>query len=149
MEHSISESTEINTSEQELFDFINTPSECVEASPSQTFSDIQKKDDGSHEFDYEYSMAGVSLTGHCTSKEFDPDAHVLVYDYTGGIDAEMRLDVKQNDEGGTVLKCQTTYEVPDSVFGSVVKPVIEKYNSREMRKFVGGVKEIVEEKPEP
>lgn len=144
MEHSISESVKVDASKDELFDFINTPGECVAASPSQEFSDIQPKEDGSHEFDYEYSMVGVGLTGHCTSKRFEPDNHLLVYDYTGSIDAEMVLDVSEDENGTTVFDCQTNYEVPDSLFGSMIKPVIERYNSRELEDFTRNVRDIVE-----
>lgn len=144
MRHSISESVTIEATEDEVFRFINNPAECVKASPSQEFSNIQSNDDGSHEFDYKYNMTGVSLTGHCTTKEFHPENHILVYDYSGNIDAEMRLTVTDGDDGQVVFECETTYEVSESFFGKLVRTVIERYNTNELETFTQNVKEMVE-----
>jgi len=142
MEDSITEQVTIDADPDEVFAFVNTPGECVRASPSQEFHDIQSLGDG-HEYDYEYRMAGVPLTGHCESINCDVDGRELVYDYTGDIDAEMRLSVSPAEKGARFL-CETTYSVPDSLFGRVAKPVIERFNGRELSTFAENVKDMVE-----
>ncbi len=143
MQDSITERVTIDADPEAVFAFINTPGECVRASPSQVFHDIEDLDNGGHEYDYEFRMVGVSLSGHCESVVCDTESHELVYDYTGDIDAEMRLSVSPAD-GGSEFRCETTYTVPDSVFGRVAKPVIERFNSREMTTFTENVRDIVE-----
>ena len=144
MQHSISESVTIDATRDEVFNLISNPAECVRASPSQEFSDIEMNEDGSHEFDYTYNMAGVRLTGHCLSPEYDSEEHILVYNYQGDIDAEMSLNVTENENGNTEFSCETTYEVSDSLFGKVVNVVLERYNSRELETFTKNVKEMIE-----
>lgn len=148
MSHDIETSVHIDATPDDVFAFINTPSECVRASPSQDFHDITDLDNGGHEYDYTFRMAGVPLTGHCTSTTCDPNERVLVYNYTGNIDAELELNVEP-DGDGTLFELTTTYTVPASIFGKIARPVIERYNEREMRSFADNVKAMVEEEWEP
>lgn len=67
-------------------------------------------------------MAGVFITGHYARKEFYPDDHVVLYDHTA--------DVKHP-------RSQASEYSPSFL--------IEKYNSREMRKFSEEVKKTVKD----
>ena len=144
MDDTIAESVTIDAAPDEVWAFINTPSDCVRASPSQEFHDIESLPNGGHEYDYEFRMVGVSLTGHCEAVECDPEDRVLVYDYDDDIDAEMRLSVESVADGGSRLVCETTYEVPDSLFGTIARPVVERFNGREMATFTQNVRDVIE-----
>jgi uncharacterized protein YndB with AHSA1/START domain len=134
--------TTIDAPSEVVFGLLNTPEECVRAGPSQRFREVTPIENGGHEYEYTFRMAGVSLTGTVRTVQHDPPRRLL-NEYAGDIDATIAF-VLTPENGGTRFRATATYELPHRAIEIVADPIVRRYNRRELDGFVENVREFVE-----
>lgn len=144
----ITSQTTVQAPPEVVFGLVNTPRESVRSGQSQSFSNITPLDNGGHEYDYTFRMAGVPLTGTVRTTAHEAPAH-LTLSYTGDIDATIAFEFEQDATETTRLRAEATYEMPNRVVETVAGPVVTRYNQRELDGFLENTRERVEAHYDP
>jgi carbon monoxide dehydrogenase subunit G len=139
---SVSTVERVSAAPEDVFAFLDTPANHERISPSIiSVHDVEPLDGGGHRAAYRYRMVGVTLSGEIEAIRHDPPKR-LTFAIRGGIDGEMdwRLDP---EDGGTRVTCEATFEVPGGALGSVVEPVVRRYNQRELDETLANLAEAL------
>jgi carbon monoxide dehydrogenase subunit G len=140
---SVSTVERVSAPPAEVFAFLDTPANHERISPSiAAVRDVEPLDGGGHRAAYDYRMVGVTLSGEIEAIRHEPPSR-LTFAIRGGIDGEM--DWRIDAEGvGSVVTCEATIEVPGGALGSIVEPVVRRYNQRELDATLANLERALE-----
>jgi carbon monoxide dehydrogenase subunit G len=141
----VSSDVQVAAGPERVFAFLDTPANHERLSPSiVSVHDVEPLDGGGHRAAYTYRMVGVSLAGEIEATRHEPPER-LTFAIRGGIDGEMdwrmEPDAEAADGNGCLVTCEATFEVPGGALGSVVEPVVRRYNQRELDETLANLRE--------
>ena len=145
--HRIKKSIEINAKPQQVFELITTPQNLPSIWPSMIeASNVERRADGTHKFDWVYKMAGLHFKGHSESTKVETNKYSEVKN-EGGIPSTFKWSFEPRGSG-TLLTCEVEYEMPGSVLGKLAEAVAAKLNERECVTVLENAKSTLELAPQ-
>ena len=140
----IKRSIDINAPVERLFEFITTPQNLPLVWPSMVdVSNVERKADGGHNFDWIYKMAGIKFHGHARTVKVDLNAYSEVRNDTG-IPSTFKWTFTGTSAGSSKLLVEATYELPTPVLGKIAEAVLAKVNEHEMDTLLANLKATLE-----
>lgn len=139
----MSKSIDINASAERVYDHLTRPENLLAIWPSLVeVTNVQRRDDGSHSFDWAYKMAGIRFHGKAKSTRVEKNVYVEVQN-EGGIPSVFKWRY-QPQGSATRLTVDVEYTIPASVLGKVAEVLVAKINEREMETLLVNLKGILE-----
>jgi len=145
----VTKSVAIAAPVERVFAYVaDDPRHLLEIWPNMVeISNVQTHPDGGSGFDWVYKMAGIKVRGHSEDVEFARNARVVSRSESG-IPNTFRWSYSGKD-GETNLQLEVDYEVPKSVFGRLVRPILARINERDAETLLRNLKEEMERPAEP
>jgi carbon monoxide dehydrogenase subunit G len=139
----VSDSVDIDAPVADVFAFMDDPENHVTVTPSLAgVGNVERLSNGGKRLDYEFRMAGVSLSGELEEVERAENEGIL-FEMRGQLSGEIELTFETVD-GGTRLTYTGRYDLPGRVLERVARPFVRRYNERELSTTLGNVKTHVE-----
>jgi uncharacterized membrane protein len=140
----ISGAVEIKVSAQRVYEFLTQPSNLPSIWPNMvSVSNVVRRADGSHEFDWIYKMAGVHLKGHAKSEEVQPARLVRIRNESG-IPSTFVWKYEARDGAGMRLTVDVEYTVPAPVVGRIAEHMLTRINQRDLDTLLANLKDVME-----
>lgn len=138
--HTVSESTVLAAPPDEVFAFLDEPSNQAAVTPGIAEAErIERLDDGGNRARYTYEMAGISFDGEVVATAYEPDERI-VYDVRGGVAGTIEWTFEPGEEG-TRFTYAAEYELPSAALDALAAPVLERYNRRQIRKTLANLRD--------
>lgn len=126
----------------EVFAFLDNPRNHVKITPSLvSIGSVETLPNGGTRAEYQYKLAGVTLTGRVEDIERLPDSR-LVQELSGTIRGTITYDLDADVD--TVVRYRAEYQIPDTVTEAVLEPVARAYNEREAEATLENLKTFLE-----
>lgn len=139
----IKKSVTVNASVDRVFEYTTDANKLLEIWPSLVeVSNVERKPDGSHSFDWVYKMAGIRFKGHAETTEAQLNRRVVTKNEKG-IPSTFRWDYTAED-GKTKVDLDVEYTLPNKLLDKLAAPFIEKVNDREAETILRNLKERME-----
>ena len=136
---SIKKSVTIAAPVDEVFAYVSDPRHLPEVWPNLvSVTNVESHPDGGSGFDWVYRMAGIKLRGHSEDVEFSRNQRV-VSQSKSGMPNTFRWTYAGQD-GKTELTLEVDYEPPASVFGRLLRPVLDRVNERDATALLANLK---------
>lgn len=143
----ITKTIEISVPVERVFNFLTDPNNLLEIWPSMVeVSNVQRKADGAHSFDWVYKMAGFRFHGHSDSTETVKNKRVFSKN-TGGIPGTFEY-LYESVGGKTRLTMKVEYAIPGQVLGKLAEPIVRRINEHEADLLLQNLKARMELAPE-
>jgi len=134
----VSESIWIDRPRAAVFAYLDRPESHAEVTPSLAESEaVAQLDNGGKRVRYVYEMAGVSSEGHLTETTHKKGER-MVFELSGGITGEIDISLSDAD-GGTEVTYSATYDIPGRVLAAAAKPLVRRFNRRQLRTTLGNL----------
>ncbi|MGZ3452331.1 MAG: SRPBCC family protein [Polyangiales bacterium] len=128
---------------ERVFDYASNPENFPEVWPSMVeVSNIERKADGKHSFDWVYKMAGIRFHGHTDTTEVIPNQRVVTKSEKG-IESVFTWTYAA-EGGGTRLTVETQYTLPGTVLDKLAEPFLIRTNEREAETVLENIKSRLE-----
>lgn len=138
---------DIAASVDRVFDFATRPNNLPGIWPSLVeVSNVERREDGWHAFDWTYKMLGVRFHGNARTVRIEPNAYVEVLN-AGGIPSTFRWKYEPH-EGGTRVSLDVEYTIPAPVLGKIAEAIAAKANEHEMLEMLANLKTALEVAPQ-
>ncbi|MEF8852074.1 MAG: SRPBCC family protein [Haloarculaceae archaeon] len=138
-----SDTVTIDAPVPDVFAFMDDPENHVTVTPSiAAVENVERLPDGGKRLDYEFRMAGVSLSGELEEVERVEHERML-FEMRGQLSGEIELAFEAVD-GATRLTYTGRYDLPGRVLSRVARPFVRRYNERELATTLANVKTHVE-----
>lgn len=122
-----------------VFDYVSDPRHLPEFWPNLVeVSNIAPHPDGGSGFDWTYRMAGIKVRGHSEDVEFARNQRVVSRS-DSGIPNTFRW-LYAGKDGATELTLEVDYEPPTSLFGRLVRPLLDRINDRDASALLRNLK---------
>ena len=144
--HQYRETVEIKAPVQQVYDFINQPTNLPGVWPSLIEVSNVVPRAGGHDWDWTYKMLGVRLKGHTKLEEAQP-GRLLRTMSEGAIVSSFRWTFQGLNGSGTRLTCEIDYTMPTPVIGKLAEALAVKLNKREADALLANIKEVMEHAP--
>jgi carbon monoxide dehydrogenase subunit G len=142
--HRIRKSIEIKAPPERVYDFVTQPTNYLNIMPGMVeVSNVARRSDGSHEFDWVYKMAGLHFKGHSKSEETQPKKLSRTRN-EGGIASTFTWTFEGMGASGTKLAVDVEYTIPTPVIGRLAEALVARMNERELSVTLENLKEMVE-----
>jgi uncharacterized membrane protein len=139
----IRKSVSINAPLNTVFAYMTHPENLLEIWPSMIeVSNVKRKEDGAHDFDWVYKMAGMRFKGHSETIEAQPNARVVLKN-EGGIPSTFTWTYAA-EGSGTKLTVEVEYTLPGKLLDKLATPFLERVNEREAETLLANAKERIE-----
>jgi len=139
----VEESIVIDRPVSAVFAFLDRPERQPEFTPSLTDSELlARRENGGSHVAYTYSMVGIDFEGELVATEYEPDEHVH-WVMSGDLEGEIDWTFEAVD-GGTRFTYAAGYDLPLGRFESLARPVVVRYNERELRTTLENLKTRLE-----
>lgn len=139
----IRKTVSINAPVNVVWDYLTHPENLPEIWPSMIeVSNVKRRDDGSHSFDWVYKMAGMRFKGHSDTTEIEKNARIVVKNQDG-IPSTFTWTYSGED-GGTKLVMEVDYTLPSKLLDKLASPFLERINEREAETVLANAKERLE-----
>jgi len=144
----ISKSIDIDAPAERVWEFMTQPENLPSIWPSLVeVSNVQRKNDGTHSFDWVYKMAGVRFSGHSESSDVDQHRHIVVKNERGIPSTfNWRYEAKGQK---THLELDLEYSIPGKILSKVAEPVVHRINEREAETLLLNLKDQIETRTQP
>ena len=144
----IKKNIRINAPATKVFEYVTNPVNLPEFWPSMvSVSNVERKADGAHSFDWVYKMAGIHFKGHCDTLKIIPNKYAEL-ENKSGIKSLFRWTY-EGTNGITELKLELEYDVPLPVLGKVAESFLLKLNEREAETMLFNLRERMEAGEQP
>lgn len=139
----VEESIRIAAPRAEVFEFLDRPAVQPEFTPSLTRSELlERLDNGGSRVAYTYTMAGIDFDGEIAATEYEPDERIY-WELSGDLSGEIEWTF-EDVQFGTRLTYAAGYDLPLGILEKLARPVVERYNERELRTTLANVKARIE-----
>ena len=140
----ISRSIEIDAPVERVFSFMTDPNNMPEVWPSMVeVKNVERKDDGSHEFDWVYKMAGIRFEGHASASDVRKNERVVSKN-ASGIPSTFEYTYEKLGAGRSRLKIDCEYEIPGRLLSKLGEPFLKRINEHEAEVLLKNVKARME-----
>lgn len=145
--HRVKKSIEIKAPVARVWEYLTTPQNWPGIWPSMIeVSNVERKADGWHKFDWVYKMAGLHFKGHAEPVRFEQNKYFEMKN-EGGIPATFRWTYEARGNG-TLINVEIEYDLPMPVLGRLAEAVVTKLNDREMTSVLENAKTAIEMSPQ-
>jgi uncharacterized membrane protein len=135
----IRKSISIGAPVERVFDYVTDPRHLPEVWPNMVeISKVARHADGGSGFDWTYRMAGIKVRGHSEDIEFARNQRVVSRSESG-IPNTFRWFYAAKD-GTTELTIEVDYDPPTSLFGRMVRPLLDRINDRDATTLLRNLK---------
>lgn len=142
----IHKSITIDAPVERVFDYVSDPTHLPEFWPNMIeVKNVVPHPEGGAGFDWTYRMAGIKVRGHSEDIEFKRN-RCVVSRSERGIQNVFRWSYAEKD-GGTEVTLDVDYEAPRSLFGRVVRPLLDRVNDRDASTLLRNLKAHFEATP--
>jgi uncharacterized membrane protein len=133
----------INAPLDRVYEYVTHPENLPEIWPSMIeVSNVQRKPDGSHSFDWVYKMAGIHFNGHANTIEVEMNKRVVVKNEKG-IPSTFYWTYS-GENGGTRVTMEVDYTLPGRVLDKLAEPFLHRLNEREAETVLENLKSRME-----
>lgn len=140
---SIHRSIDIDAPVERVFEFVTDPNNLPGVWPNlQTVRNVEAKDGGVRDYDWEYKMAGIHFHGHAHATVESPNEYLEVKN-DGGIPSTFHWHCEPKG-GGTCLLLDVDYRLPVAVIGKLAEAAIAKINERDADRLLSNIKKTME-----
>ncbi|WP_122088484.1 SRPBCC family protein [Halalkalicoccus subterraneus] len=128
---------------ERVFEYMASPTNHLNVMPSlHRVENVEELPSGGHRGDFRFKMVGIPIDGRFEDVEFVPYER-RVYEMSGEIEGSMHYTFEPED-GGTRVTCVMDVEFPSRVLDRVLRPVVRRYNEREVETMLETLKTITE-----
>lgn len=139
----IKNSIDIDAPVEQVYEFMTDPNNLPNVWPSMLdVSNVERKEDGSHSFDWIYKMAGMKFEGHSDTVEVERNKRVVAKNQRG-IPSTFNYLYEKRD-GGCKLTVEVDYGVPDKLLSKLAEPILVRINEHESEILLKNVKAVME-----
>jgi carbon monoxide dehydrogenase subunit G len=139
----LSKSIDINVTPERAYDHVTRPENLLAIWPSLVeVTNIERKSDGAHSFDWAYKMAGVRFHGKARTTRVDRNKYAEVLN-EGGIPSIFMWRYQPQGRG-TRVTVDVEYTIPAPVLGKLAEALIAKINEREIETLLDNLKGVLE-----
>jgi uncharacterized membrane protein len=133
----------INAPLDRVFEYATHPENLPEIWPSMIeVSNVQRKADGWHSFDWVYKMAGIHFSGHAETTEVELNKRVVTKNERGIPSTFYWTFAGEN--GGTRVTMEVDYTLPGKVLDKLAEPFLHRVNEREAETVLENLKARME-----
>jgi carbon monoxide dehydrogenase subunit G len=135
---------EISASVETTFAFMDAPAQQAEVTPSLAQSTlIERLPNGGSRAQYTYRLLGLSFSGEVWATDYVPHQRI-VWSMQGDLAGTIRWYFEPTDSG-TRFTYAATYQIPGpGVVRPLVRPLVRRYNEREVRALLQNLKARIE-----
>ncbi|ADJ14881.1 bacterio-opsin linked product [Halalkalicoccus jeotgali B3] len=128
---------------ERVFEYMGSPENHLNVMPSlQRIENVEAVPSGGHRGKFRFKMVGIPIDGRFEDVEFVPHER-RVYEMSGEIEGSMHYTFEP-ENGGTRFTCVMDVAFPSKVLDTVLRPVVRKYNEREVETMLANLKTIME-----
>lgn len=139
----IEKSIRINAPASKIYEFLTNPENLPEIWASMIeVSNVVRKPEGGHSFNFKYKMAGFRFNGQAATTKVTKDRYVEVESKVGVI-STFRWTY-EGTNGLTEIKLRVDYEVPLPLLGKVAESFLIRLNERECEHLLASLKDRME-----
>lgn len=139
----VSRSIHIDAPVEDVFAYLDDPRNHAEVTPSLAeVRNVEALDNGGKRVEHTYKMAGVGLDGELVERTHVENER-MIFEMRGNLNGEIEIETVE-DDGGTELRYGAEYELPGKVLSAVAKPLVRRYNERELRTTLENTKTRLE-----
>ena len=109
-------------------------------------TNVVRRPDGWHSFDWTYRMAGVRFHGKASTVRVEPNAYCEVRNE--GIPSVFRWKYEARGES-THLTLEVEYSIPMPVLGKIAEVIVANMNEHEAETMLANLKAALESAPRP
>jgi len=140
----VEDSISIDAPLETVFDYLDTPENQVEITPSLRASElIERLDNGGSHVRFTYSMAGISLDGEVRATTYAPNEQIQFEMTNGPLEGTITWTFDAANDG-TRVTYAADYTVPTPVLQSVAEAFAQRYNQRELQTTLQNLKDRLE-----
>lgn len=136
---------------ERVFEYMASPENHLNVMPSlHGIENVETVPSGGYRGEFRFKMVGIPIDGRFEDIEFVPHER-RVYEMSGEIEGRMDYTFEPKN-GGTHFTCAMDVAFPSKVLDTVLRPVVRKYNEREIETMLANLKAITEaerETPQP
>lgn len=135
---------EIDAPVARVFGFVSNPENLPEVWPSLLeVSNLQRRADGTHGYDWVYKMAGIRFTGHGELTEIEPN-RMHVTRNEAGIPSTFRYTYEDLEGNRTRLTIEVEYSIPGQLLSKLAEPIVRRINEHEADALMSNLKARME-----
>ncbi|AXR80601.1 SRPBCC family protein [Natrarchaeobaculum sulfurireducens] len=139
----VSDSIEIDTDVERVFEYLDDPYNHAEVTPSLSdVRDVEPLENSRKRLAFTYQMAGIGLDGELIQTVAEPNER-LTFDMRGRLEGEIDLALEPTADG-TQLTYTGRYDLPGAVLSRVAEPFVRRYNERELQTTLENTKNRLE-----
>lgn len=140
----IRKTIEIKAPVQRVYDFLTQPTNLPSIWPNMiAVTNVVASTGGSHDFDWQYKMAGIHFHGHSKTLEAQPGKLVRMQN-EGGIPSTFVWTYQGLDGAGTRLTVDVEYTIPTPIVGKIAEALLAKLNERDADTLLANLKDVME-----
>lgn len=137
----VSETVEVAAPLEDVWAYMDDPHTQPAVSPSiSEVRDVDQRPDGKS-LAFTYRMAGVPLDGRLETTTYEPRERV-VFEMSGALSGEITWEFEAVEDR-TRFTYAAAYDVPGPL-EAVARPLVARYNRRELRRTLENVREALE-----
>ncbi|MFW6153203.1 MAG: SRPBCC family protein [Halobacteriota archaeon] len=126
-----------------VFAFSTDPTNWPKTSPSLSDFEIVEETEDGYLIDATYRMLGMSIETEMESSVVEENAHTRTVFESDDMNGEMHWYYEEHDDV-THVTLEVDYEMGDSLFDRLVRPVATRYNERQFRQILSNSKDLIE-----
>lgn len=136
-------SIHIDAPVEAVYEFLDDPRNHLEVTPGiEAIRDIERLDNGGKRVEYTYEMAGVPISGELIERRHS-DNELLRFEMRGTLTGEITIETVPAGDG-TELAYSAEYDIPGRVLSAVARPVVRRYNTRQLQSTLENTKAQLE-----
>ncbi|KYH25329.1 polyketide cyclase / dehydrase and lipid transport [Halalkalicoccus paucihalophilus] len=133
----------IDAEHKAVFEYMASPENHLNVMPSlHRIENVEELPSGGHRGEFRFKMVGIPIEGRFEDIEFVPNER-RVYEMSGDVEGSMHYTFEPAD-GGTHFTCVMDVAFPSRVLDRVLRPVVRKYNEREVETMLANLKTLME-----
>ena len=142
--HKIQRTIDIKAPVQNVYDFVNQPSNLPSFWPNMiAVSNIVASKGGCSDFDWVFKMVGHQFKGHTKCEEAQP-GKLARFKNEAGIPSTLLWKYTGLDGSGTRLSLEIEYTMPTPIIGKIAEVIAVKINERDLDTMLANLKDVME-----
>jgi len=132
------DSVEVDADVDAVFAFLDDPHNHAAVTPRlEDVRDVERLPNGGKRLAYTYRMAGLGIDGDIVQTVHEPNER-MTFELRGRLTGSIDLTFEPAD-GGTRLTYAAEYDLPENALTALGKPVVRRFNERQVRATLDAV----------
>lgn len=135
-----SETIHVDAPPDRVFAFLDDPANHAAVTPSlDDVRDVEPLENGGKRLAYTFRLVGIPVDGELVQTVHDPPRR-HAFELRGPLSGELSLTIEPDGEGSLVTYA-ARYEVPGGPLAAVARPLVRRYNRRELRRTLRNLRD--------